>query len=236
MTREKTEPCKVREEITEYFKNSGLLDMGFFIDDVDKSGLTYGISIVSSLSDAVVDEILWDTKPTHSYFHHYRTTNAFLDRCMLDIGHILEKNGYLYVPIGASQSIRTEEDMMGFHGRYSYKKGACLAALGVMGTNGLFLHKEHGPRVRLGTILTDCELIDENPPLLVNTTCEHCGLCAKSCPAGAIYGRVYEVGMPEFMLVDPQKCSTFMKDKFKMMGRGAVCGICMAVCPAGRRK
>ena len=35
----------------------------------------------ASFSDHVMDEV--NTGPTHRYFHHYRTVNAFLDMCAL---------------------------------------------------------------------------------------------------------------------------------------------------------
>lgn len=226
-------PKSIRQQIELICKEFKLLKPGFFVDtDLE---LGYGISIAVPLSDAVVDEILLENKPTHSYFHHYRTVNFYLDRCMLEIGLLLESNGYRYMPIGASQSIPTVFDPKGYHGRYSHKKAACLSGLGYMGSNGLFLHHKKGPRVRLGTILTDCALTVENPIPLANKSCQSCKLCAKMCPAGAIYGEDFSINMSDFSLINPEKCSQHMKKEYKMIGRGAVCGICMAVCPQGRK-
>ena len=55
-------------------------------------GMKYSLSLVVRLSDAVVEGI--DGEPTHSYFHHYRTVNAFLDQAMLAAGMLLQQNGW----------------------------------------------------------------------------------------------------------------------------------------------
>ena len=211
---------------------AGLLDIGFFQAQDGPAGLTHGISIAARLSDAVVEEI--QGKPTHSYFHHYRTINAYLDQCMLRLGLCLQNAGYRYLPIPASQSVPTREDPKGYHGRYSHKKAACLAGLGAMGKSGLFLHREHGPRVRLGTVFTDCPLIP-SPAAGISLPCARCSACMEACPAQAVRGALWEPGTSDFSLVDPQACSTYMKREFQKIGRGAVCGVCMAVCPMGRK-
>ena len=68
-----------------------------------------------------------DGAPTHSYFHHYRTVNTFLDQAMLRVGLALQEEGWRYLPVPASQSVPTQEDPRGFHGRCSHKKAAILA-------------------------------------------------------------------------------------------------------------
>lgn len=212
----------------------GLCELGFFLLDEPCGSMSHGISIAVPLSTAVVAEVADGLCPTHSYFHHYRTVNAYLDSCMLRLGLLLGARGWRYIPVGASQSIPTANDPHGYHGRFSHKQGACLAGLGYMGSSGLFLHSVHGPRVRLGTLLTDAPLISQNPAPVVNTTCTGCMLCRSACPAAAIRGVVYEAGIPEYSLVDPAACSKHMKQAYQLIGRGSVCGICMAVCPAGR--
>mgnify|MGYP003321127738 CR=1 FL=1 len=43
----------------------------------------------------IIDEI--DDAPTPTYFNHYRTVNAFIDRCLLKAGLFLESKGYKYI-------------------------------------------------------------------------------------------------------------------------------------------
>ena len=198
----------------------GISDVGFFRLD-EQDSLPYGVTLAVQLSDAVVDEIT--DKPTHSYFHHYRTVNAFLDHCSLRLGLFLQSNGYRYIPVPASQSIE------GYAGRFSHKQGACLSGMGTVGRSGLFLHREYGPRVRLATVLTDCDFGAQNhAPVFL---CGNCRLCVTACPATAILGGTWEDVPDRMVLLDPAACSEYMKRHFQGIGRGAVCGICMKVCP-----
>lgn len=221
------------ESIQALCREEHLADVGAFccLPGEEMSGLGWGVSVVARLSDAVLDEL--DGAPTHTYFHHYRTVNAYLDRVTLKISFLLAEEGYRFLPIGASQSVPTPEDPHGYHGRFSHKKAACLAGLGAMGKSGLFLHRAFGPRVRLGTLFTDCPLVERNPEPLPSP-CGGCELCRRVCPAQAISGIPYEPGMPEHRLVDPALCSRYMKAHFQQIGRGAVCGLCIQICPQGK--
>lgn len=98
---------QVQEELKKFLFENGVADVGFTcVSDGPFGERSYAVSIVVKLSDAVIDEIT--DEPTHSYFHHYRTVNAFIDRTLLQCGFILEKHGYKYIPIGASQSVNKD--------------------------------------------------------------------------------------------------------------------------------
>jgi epoxyqueuosine reductase QueG len=56
-----------------------------------------------------------------------------------------------------------------------------------------------------------------------------------ACPSGAILGGEWNIGVKREDIFSPDKCSQYMKDKFKNIGRGAVCGICVKVCPQYKR-
>ena len=98
--------------------------------------------------------------------------------------------------------------------------------------NSLFLHNEYGSFVRLGTLFTDCPF--ECEPKEYVSPCTQCNLCVEACPSGAINGALWQEGMEREDVFDPEKCSEYMKKKFKHIGRGAVCGICMKVCPIAK--
>ena len=131
-------------------------------------GLPYAISFVIPLSDSIIEGIT--TEPTHTYFHHYRTVNALIDNLSLRCGLLLAKNGYNYAPVPASQSVN------GLQGIFSHKYAAVSSGLGFIGKSGLFVSSDFGPRVRLGTILTDCPLTSDLPVL--DCQCGDCRLCA----------------------------------------------------------
>ena len=219
----------LEQELKELLLNEGVSDVGFsLIPDSDTGELRYAVSIVVRLSDSIIDEIT--DAPTPTYFNHYRTVNAFIDRCLLKAGLFLQSKGYRYITVAASQSMPGTP----FNGRYSHKAAARNAGLGSIGKNDLFLHREYGPRVRLGTLFTDCPL--EGEGVMKENPCIGCDKCVRACPSGAILGVEYREGIAREEMFSPAICSEYMKKQYQKIGRGVVCGICMKVCPVGQGK
>lgn len=189
----------------------------------------YAITFGIRLSDAIIDEI--DQKPTFTYFNHYRSVNALIDHISLRLVLWLNKEGYNAYSIAASQSIPTSP--VPYSGVIPHKTGAVHSGLGWIGKNGLFLHKEYGPRVRLGTVLTDLELPCDKKPM--QSQCSHCNKCVSACPAMALMGNEWSMGVEREHIVDAKACSEYMNQNFKNIGRGSVCGICIKVCPYSKR-
>lgn len=217
----------IDNQIKNILTSGGACDAGFAMLPDGVSGMPYAVSIVLPLSDAIIDEIT--DKPTHSYFHHYRTANAHIDRLLLQTGLLLQGSGWRYMPIAASQSILPETGERTHMGRYSHKKAGVAAGLGTIGKSALFLHKKYGARVRLGTLFTDCPLpVSEVVPASV---CGTCNLCVKACPASAIKGAEWQEGVQRSDLFDADACNNYMRNHFMKIGRGSVCGICVKVCP-----
>lgn len=215
----------IKEEIKIEAEKIGISDIGFGRVDDGIGTMKNVVSVVVRLSESVLEEI--DVAPTHTYFHHYRTVNAFIDRAVLQIGMILQKHGFGYIPIAASQSININGNS--FEGRYSHKKAAVSCGLGSIGKNSLFLHNKYGPAVRLGTLFTDCDFHCEEviePPNL----CSGCDACVRNCPAMAIKGVSWHKGVRREEMFDAKACSEYMKKNFQHIGRGAVCGICINRC------
>lgn len=185
----------------------------------------YAVTFGIRLSDAIIDEI--EDKPTYTYFNHYRSVNALIDQIALRIVLALNKKGFKGYSIAASQSIPASP--VPFSGVIPHKTGAIHAGLGWIGRSGLFIHKDFGPRVRLGTVLTDVEL--PCPETIMESKCSNCSRCVGACPAYAITGNEWSLGEQREYVVDAKACSEYMNQKFKHIGRGSVCGICIKVCP-----
>jgi epoxyqueuosine reductase QueG len=217
---------QITEQVKQLLFDNGVCDVGFANLPDGPAGLTGAISIVVPLSHAVLDEI--DTAPTYAYYHHYRTVNAYIDRLMLQVGMLLQRQGWRYMPIAASQSIPGNGSRM-HQGLYSHKKAAVMAGLGTIGKSTLFLHRTEGARVRLGTLFTDCPLPVCNR--IAESVCADCDLCVRTCPAQAIKGAVWHEKATRSDLFDAEACNKYMRDHFMHIGRGAVCGICVRVCP-----
>lgn len=219
-----------QDELKQFLLDNGATDVGFaHIDEAGFGDCRYAVSIVVKLSEAIIDEI--NEGPTHTYFHHYRTVNAFIDQLLLKAGLFLDKSGYKYIPVAASQSINDKG--WNYAGRYSHKKVACFAGLGSIGKNTLFLHNLYGAQVRLGTIFTDC--VFETELHVPVSLCKDCNLCVVACPANAITGHEWLIEHDDDVYLLPERCSEYMKKHFNKIGRGAVCGICIAVCPRSKK-
>ena len=217
----------MNEEITQFLKQRLVSDTGFAdCPDSPFDGLQNGISLVFRLSDAVIDQIT--DCPTHTYFQHYRTTNAYIDSVAHQLVLYLMEKGYMAAAVPASQSVN------GLQGIYSHKKLAVTAGLGSIGKSALFLSRLYGPRVRLGSVFTNAPL--DTVCKQQEDLCGACDICAKSCGAMAIKNVNYMCGMAREDIFDAKACSNYMKEKYKNIGRGAVCGVCMRVCPYGQNK
>lgn len=189
--------------------------------------LRYALSIACKLSDAVLKTVT-EERPSIMYFQHYRAVNARLDQLALTAVFEIEKLGFQAFPIAASQS--TSDDKSSYRGVFPHKTAACLSGLGYVGKSGLLLTERYGSKVRFATVLTDMPVEGEGrrPP-----SCGECNVCRDACPAGAISGKEYAEGMRREDFFDAEKCSENMK-RYRDVGRGAVCGICIRVCPKNK--
>ena len=191
--------------------------------------LKTGISIALRLSDEIISQIT--DIPTHAYFHHYRTVNTWLDQITLKTAMQLQEWGYLAMPIAASQSING--DGYYYQGIFQHKTAATLSGIGWIGKSACLITEEYGPRVRLGTVLTNMEALwDES---ITESKCDVCNNCVKACPALAIRGAIWNQTVTREELFDAQACSTHMHNHYQHIGRGSVCGICIKACPKGSK-
>lgn len=213
------------EDIIKIVTENGGAFCGFA--DFEYFGLTRAVSYGVKLSDFVLSQI--EDAPTYTYFSHYRTANALLDRLSILVGNYIEKNGYRYMPIPASQTVNGHDS---YRGEISHKKAAYLAGLGHIGKNSLFIHENYGSKVRLGTVITDMPLETGKPK--TDNICKNCTVCSQACPAFAIYGKCFDPENPDADLLDRKACSDYMKKAFGHIGRGSVCGICIKNCPHNR--
>ena len=100
------------------------------------------------------------------------------------ISRALEYRGFLGVPVIGSVKIWPFEGTEDSEGRISLRHAAEAAGIGVISRIGIILTPDFGPRVQLGAVLTDCDLIPSLP--LEEDPCIGCDLCIRKCPSGAI--------------------------------------------------
>jgi len=213
-------------------KSLGATDVSFsnieVLTEEKRMGYSRGITIFIRLSQGILNQI--GNEPTQTYFSHYRTVNRLIDDITLRLVLYLEAQGYPSIAIPASQSVMDPNDA--FTGAFQHKTGAVLSGQGWIGRSALFIHRNYGPRVRMGTVLTNAPLTVGVPA--TRSECESCRACVAACPAMAIEGRIWEPGLPRNELYNAYGCSQHMKDAYQHIGRGAVCGLCMVACPVGK--
>jgi epoxyqueuosine reductase len=105
---------------------------------------------------------------------------------------------------------------------------AIEAGFGQLGKHGSLMHRKFGPNFRLGYVLTDMPLLEDQPDELpVDDFCGSCQVCTRACPTGAISDTKQWVRGVEKWYVDFDKCVPFFNDTFG-------CNVCIAVCPFTR--
>ena len=186
----------------------------FLLEPATRARFGRAVALGKALSGAVLDDIL--DRPTALYFHHYRQTNAFLDRGALLVADAIQKRGFAALPIAASQII----DWEGQRAHVSHKHVGRAAGLGWFGRNNLLVNPELGSRFRLVTVLTDMPLAPDAP---LERDCGLCRACAAACPSGSI-----KATREEF---DHRACYETLKD-FRKKGYTSqfICGICVRDC------
>ena len=161
-----------------------------------------------------------ENTPNNSYTQYgYIFKNLYIDRIAWEIARFLDNHGYWALPYCREGQTTTQVEgfnpnpffernyrdqekaaakvKLTMRGDISMRKAVEAAGLGRIGVNGLLLTPEHGPRNRMGVVITTAEL--EPNPVIKEELCNHCLRCVKECPAGAIT----ENGPSEF---NPIKC------------------------------
>jgi len=189
----------------------------------------YAISLAVKLPNAVFEQLT--DRPTPLYAQVYLNANARLDQIALGLCTHIEGLGHKALPIPASQPL----DMTEFRSHLSAKAVANAAGLGWQGKSLLIVTPEYGPRVRLVTVLTDLPLIADKP---LKNRCGSCTCCTEACVAGAIrnVSTDFHYASREEAL-DFQKCADKLVNEFSPMENigKPICGICIQVCPWGRK-
>jgi len=184
------------------------------------------------LTDTVVDLLPGREDPAVAILYRhtcYDVVNQALDQIGLRVTSILLREGFQALPVPASKRSSDEK----IAGVFSQKLAAHLAGLGWIGKSCLLVTPDHGPRVRWVTVLTDAPLTPTGSP--VKPRCGDCTACVDACPIHAFTGRTFREDEPREARFDAALCDRYFKDLEKS-GRPPVCGMCLYVCPHGRKK
>jgi epoxyqueuosine reductase QueG len=188
------------------------------------------ITIGIRLLDAVVDELCQHEEPSvlFTYRGLYNSVNAHLDRTALLVAKKIQEMDYKAYPIPASQT----SDPTNLQGVFSHKLAAHLSGLGWIGKSCLLITPDHGPRIRLATVLTDAPL---KPGAPLVSRCGDCKRCVDICPAKAFTGIPFDPSDPREVRFKARLCKEYTDRRAQLFGEG-LCGLCVYVCPYGTVK
>jgi epoxyqueuosine reductase QueG len=188
------------------------------------------LSIGISLHDSIVDQLPHhkETRVAKTYDYLYYTVNRSLDRIALRLSVLMNERGYETLLIPASDTLDPERSL----GLFSHKLAAHLAGLGWIGPSCLLVTPEFGPRVRWVTVLTDAPLETGTP---IANGCNDCRQCVEACPPKAFTGRPFDPDEPRDMRFDTRRCIDYRAHLEKEVTGAKVCGMCVYVCPVGKK-
>ena len=192
--------------------------------------LPHGVSLVVRMDEALMDSV--HTGPTAPYYAEYNRVNALINGLTAFMVEALQNRGFQARAIHSSERV----DFDNIAGEFPHKTAAVQAGLGWIGRNCQLVTRAFGPRVRLGTVLTDAPLAA--PPAPVERSfCGDCDACVRVCPTGALTGVKWTKGMERSRILDAARCDVWKKTNYAAYD-GNVCGICTSACPMGtvRRK
>ncbi|MGQ9759981.1 MAG: 4Fe-4S double cluster binding domain-containing protein [Candidatus Methanomethylicaceae archaeon] len=202
--------------------------------DFSLNDFKYAVAIAVPLPNIAVDLIHLED-PGVLYAHAYHVANTLIDSITLRLSGYISGRGFSSLVVPASLTIDPLKEV----GHVSHKAFACTAGIGWIGRNGLLINPIYGPRVRLGTVLTDMPLQPGKP---MENQCGRCRLCVESCPTRALKFSDFKLHpATRDEIFDPQKCASrlnkfkeaFIKRPHQAAYAAPVCGMCIKVCPIG---
>jgi epoxyqueuosine reductase len=194
------------------------------------------ISIAVALDPRAIEGVR--DGPTAPYYAEYNRVNRALNEIAGRTAELVFSLGYRAEPFPATvpRSEQVDEWTRTLSVALQHKTAATRAGLGWIGKNALLITPRFGPRLRLATVLTDMPLPVGDP--FTSGRCGECKACSRACPDRAIKGTEWQAGLRREELLDARACwETARRVLRERVGaNNAVCGICVAVCPVGRKQ
>jgi epoxyqueuosine reductase len=222
----------LNKELAALRKSAGASLVGFAdlreIDPKARDGFPFGIPFAVALEPRIISEIR--EGPTKSYVEECRRADSLLDTLGLAAARFIIDKDYRAQP-RTKPGAEYPENLTT---RLPQKTVASRAGLGWIGKCALLITEEFGSAVRLGYVLTDDPLTTNKP---INTSrCHDCQACVEVCPAQALTGKDWHIGIERNALLDAFACQKTARDILTKRTGGEIqgrtfCGMCIAACP-----
>lgn len=177
-----------------------------------KSVIVFGMSLPKGLTKV-------DSRLIYGHFNSFICSEV--DRIALKgAGFIEQSFGVMAVPLPCDGPYEYwEKDTLTGKGLISMKHAAVQSGLGQLGKNSLLLNPQYGNLLTIGAILTNLELVSDEP--CADVCIEGCQKCVDSCPMRAITDGV----------VNQRLCRTHTYGKTERGFDTVDCNQCRVVCP-----
>jgi len=198
-----------------------------------REGLPVGVCVAVKYPREVIRGI--GELPTEEYHNQYNYINKRLDILAKVGAAILGAHGYGAVAQTRAYVDETKLSLAGGENDPSallpHKTVATRAGLGWIGKCAMLVTKEFGSMIRISSILTDAPLKTAKP--VNRSKCGKCTECATHCPARAVTGKSWSVGVKREEIFDDAACERTARERsLKGFGKDVtLCGKCIEVCP-----
>lgn len=220
------------DELKTYLLSGGASLVGFGnlweIDSSVRDNFPFGITIGVGLNPKIISEI--GEGPTKAYVEECQRADILLNILGKATDQFLRQRGHKAQP----RTITGPEYPDSLTTKLPHKTVATRAGLGWVGKNALLVTGEFGSAIRLGSILTNAELTVGTP--IETSRCQDCTTCVDICPAQALSGKHWHVGMKRDSLVDVFTCQKTARELLMRRTGGestgrTYCGLCIVACP-----
>ena len=204
---------------------AGIADLAPWVDPPGEPiaaivfGLRYSDDVIEALPEAFGEDI-WEPM-SRSFSQKALDLYARLEGCL-----------HSFHPAARSCRLDRAQEVLGIAIEDLNQKAiAVLAGIGWMGKSSLLVHPTQGPRIRLGTLLTDAPITSDSP--FRDNRCANCHVCVDACPVQAITDTKSCVKGFTTFGIEVQRCLDHIDRYVAQTGRRHTCGICLKVCPFG---
>ncbi len=186
------------------------------------------VSLVVKYDEKIVENLHTNES---AFFEHDVVLHTHMEGLIQITENLLSELGYECVTIPINILIKDNKQLQELQ-TFPHKTAATCAGLGWIGKSALLITPEYGPRVKLGTVLTNARFEVGEP--ILRDRCGKCNLCVEACPYGAIHNVNWRQGIEREALFDAYLCNQMRLNFIPILGRKHECALCLQVCIVGR--
>lgn len=214
------------EALEKVLRDAGAALVGFGdMQGVENCSYPVGVSVAIPIPIPIIEGIT--EGPTKEYSDTYYAMNAKLNEIITQGANFLKEQGYQ----AFAQTTDVVKEDSNWRTKIPHKTVATRAGLGWIGKSCLLITPQFGGAVRISSLLTDAPLQLHEP--INHSKCGNCQICKEACPAQALKGVLWHLGMKREELFEKEPCKKKAKELMKARAgfEQDICGKCFVVCP-----